>query len=602
MNCGFRNAVVTPLAGRISSPLAPSAGDISDRVAIHFNAYNYDASRQALMGMHVANAAFLAAFARYGTPMRCSGFCAREEDFRAFEKTVRDAAGRPDLPCTRVPPGDHAALARAELLYVPDASVAQFAWTRRRFDQRAYSVCGITHTISDPRAMSSFAELVTAPLQPWDALICTSRAVHKAVETLCEAWTEYLCARLRGRPGRASLRLPVIPLGVDTSAFPERHEAIGVREQWRERLGILPDACTFLFSGRLSYDTKANPTPMYQALEAAAAATGRPVHLIHYGWFATKETEASFKQAARTLCPSISCHFVDGSGPGGGPHSGIWYAADVFTSLADNIQESFGLTPLEAMASGLPVVVSDWDGYRDTVRRGEDGFTIPTMTPPASMGGDLARFFEAGLLDHSSYVGNASLATSVDTAACARAYRSLIENEALRHRMGEAGQRRARAEYDWKAIISRYRELWAELACARLDRENTEIVPVPSGGTPNPMRPDPFTFFEGFATRSIRRDDLIAKTVPDLVSSYERRAGLRINGHGVVAIGIEASRRALLELVAVRQPCTVASLLEQVPRGRHPLAVRTLAWLAKIGLISIAGHNHMDENHPEPGA
>ena len=34
--------------------------------------------------------------------------------------------------------------------------------------------------------------------------------------------------------------------------------------------------------------------------------------------------------------------------------------------------------PVEAMASGLPVIVSDWDGYKETVRDGVDGFRIPT--------------------------------------------------------------------------------------------------------------------------------------------------------------------------------------------------------------------------------
>ena len=38
---------------------------------------------------------------------------------------------------------------------------------------------------------------------------------------------------------------------------------------------------------------------------------------------------------------------------------------DIFVSLSDNIQETFGLTPLEGMASGLPVVATDWNGYRD---------------------------------------------------------------------------------------------------------------------------------------------------------------------------------------------------------------------------------------------
>jgi len=39
-----------------------------------------------------------------------------------------------------------------------------------------------------------------------------------------------------------------------------------------------------------------------------------------------------------------------------------WQAAGVFIALSDKIQETLGLTPLEAMAEGLPVIVSDWDG------------------------------------------------------------------------------------------------------------------------------------------------------------------------------------------------------------------------------------------------
>ena len=57
---------------------------------------------------------------------------------------------------------------------------------------------------------------------------------------------------------------------------------------------------------------------------------------------------------------------------------GVWQAADVFTSLSDSIQETFGLVILEAMASGLPVVASDWDGYRDLVIDGVTGFLVPT--------------------------------------------------------------------------------------------------------------------------------------------------------------------------------------------------------------------------------
>ena len=58
-----------------------------------------------------------------------------------------------------------------------------------------------------------------------------------------------------------------------------------------------------------------------------------------------------------------------------------WAAADIFLSLVDNPQETFGLAPVEAMAAGVPVVVSDWDGYRYTVSDGVEGFRISTLSP-----------------------------------------------------------------------------------------------------------------------------------------------------------------------------------------------------------------------------
>ena len=56
---------------------------------------------------------------------------------------------------------------------------------------------------------------------------------------------------------------------------------------------------------------------------------------------------------------------MDGRVPG--VSQTAYAAADIFVSLSDNIQETFGLTPVEAMAAGLPVVASDWDGYRETI-------------------------------------------------------------------------------------------------------------------------------------------------------------------------------------------------------------------------------------------
>ncbi len=287
----------------------------------------------------------------------------------------------------------------------------------------------------------------------------------------------------------------MIPLGVDGDAF-----VFSADE--RAALGIEADDLALLFLGRLSFHAKANPFPMYLELERAAA--GRRVHLIQAGWFAHAGIERVFREAAARFCPSVRAVFVDGRDPD--QCNRVWAAADVFTTLADNIQETFGLAPLEAMAAGLPVVVSDWDGYRETVREGVDGFRIPTLTPAPPLGTDLANRFETGADSYDSYCGGVSLVSAVDVAACAQAYSALFADRDLPMKMGACGRERVRDLFDWRVIIPQYQELWRDLAeCRRADpeREPTSVPKV------NPARPDPFAAFASYPTRQLSGTDTV---------------------------------------------------------------------------------------------
>ncbi len=138
----------------------------------------------------------------------------------------------------------------------------------------------------------------------------------------------------------------------------------------------MPDEVAVLFAGRLTFHAKAHPLPMLLGLERARAASGQAVALVVFGQFPNDAIAAAFREEAALFAPSVRLVVLDGADPANGPRA--WAAADVFTSLSDNIQETFGLTPVEAMAAGLPCVVSDWDGYKDTVRDGVDGFRVPT--------------------------------------------------------------------------------------------------------------------------------------------------------------------------------------------------------------------------------
>ena len=145
-----------------------------------------------------------------------------------------------------------------------------------------------------------------------------------------------------------------------------------------------------------------------------------------------------------------------------------WAAADLFLSLVDNPQETFGLAPVEAMAAGLPVVVSDWDGYRYTVSDGVEGFRIPTLMPSkAQQGEELALQHDLGILSYQDYVGAVAQHVAVDTEAAAVAIVRLAESPSLRQRMGDAGRTTVSQRFDWSVVASQHYQLYTELSQMR---------------------------------------------------------------------------------------------------------------------------------------
>lgn len=452
--------------------------------AIRFVPNGYQTTPDAIVGRQVANRGFLQGLIRYGGLTTLYGYLPhyvpQKADFgTTFEQLAHDLGAT--MPVHIIESHRLDQLAEVGGLALCDPNLVASARRRSLVGHRAYALTGLTHTLADDSAMAMIADLATAPVQLWDALVCISRAAAAMVDEMLRAEE----ARLAERRGAATRfprpLLPVIPLGVDAAHFTPREKW---RTVWRERLGIGTEEVAALYVGRISRHGKAHPLPMLTALGRAARLQSQSLHLILAGWWLHPPEEAIWREQAAVLCPEVRLHLLDGRDEA--VRREIWSAADIFTLLADNIQETFGQAPIEAMAAGLPVVVTDWCGWRDLVRHGVDGMLVPTLMAPPGEGLEAALRFATQNIYYGAWLTLTARLTAVDIGAATEAFRALAADPALRQRMGAAGQTRVREAFDWAAIIPQYQALWQEQQAIRLAAPAIEIpMPDPRHMDPN---------------------------------------------------------------------------------------------------------------------
>lgn len=551
--------------------------------AVYYRSEGYSTQGKRLLGRQSAGESFLKSLMKYGSADALYCYTDSQAEFDDFQHFAQTWLPQPK-PQHWLPSERPALLAKAGTLYKPDSVLAPLAWQRRFGNQRAYSLCGITHTIASKGVMQAIGELAIAPLQPWDALICTSETVRIAVERILGTWIEYLGQRLGAKATPALPQLPVIPLGVECDRFTHGESAREPRQRLRQKLGIADDDIVVLFVGRLIFYGKAHPTPMYLALERAAQqAPDKKIHLIQAGWFEDDREPKQFEQGARLFCPSVNSIVLDGRQPE--IRADVWSASDIFISLSDNIQETFGLTPIEAMASGLPVVVSAWDGYRESVRHEVDGFQVPTLMPPPGAGLDLAADFQADTLNYSTYMGHAAMASAVDVEACAAALVKLIETPELRQTLGENGRQRAETVYDWKHVIGAYERLWAELADLR--SEAAMSAPCRSPQPPSPLCDDPFRVFGHYPTATLGPDTRLGLGAMATAEPLAQVRSLWMNQFGTSRRVPDDVVDKVLEAIAERESMTVAEVLARHDLVPPALLLRALGHAIKFDILKV---------------
>ena len=234
----------------------------------------------------------------------------------------------------------------------------------------------------------------------------------------------------------------------------------------RRALALPDDAVVIRVLGRLSPHSKMDMFPLRDAISACFQDSSRSkVHVVAAGWC---DDGATYPQSLASAFAAHGVALTVAQRPSEESKRSLYRSADVFVSLSDNPQETFGLTLLEAQAAGLPCVVTDYDGYRDVVADGVTGYLIPTFgvadTATLDVMSTLLHRDELHLL--------LSQSTALDAEALRAALAALFHDAGLRLRMGEAGIERVRSGFLWRHCVSRHLELWHELwlaECPRID-------------------------------------------------------------------------------------------------------------------------------------
>jgi D-inositol-3-phosphate glycosyltransferase len=425
---------------------------------------------------------------------------------------------------------------------------------------------------------AAFLRLLLEDMRPYDSLICASTAARDAIRTIITSIADSVRERT-GADISFKGRLDVVPFGVRTDLFRPR-DKIDTRNQF----GLPRDAFIILWVGRLSERDKADLLPLLRVFRRLVERNKRRELLLV---LAGSELDPGVQSAqledyARVLGIADRIRILT-SIPPTYRHL-IFATADIFVSPADNIGESFGLTPIEAMATGIPQVVSAWDGYRDTVRHGETGFLIPTCWTKCDENWE--RFgvaFENEMLD----LFLISQTVVIDLDELEKHLQLLIDRPALRARMAQASRKRAVAEYDWPVIIGRLKELWTdqEKQCQSILNATKEWR------TRHYTDPRFFDYFKGYAATILSGNEVLT-----LTREYERVAygGEPLPYYFAKKWGFNKTLFLaiirLLERATERKSRKTISQVRDALVGRFEagLILRHIMWLLKYGYLRLS--------------
>lgn len=321
-------------------------------------------------------------------------------------------------------------------------------YLRQIMQRPSWPIVGMTHDLSHPIFFNALLLAQVSGIRAGDAIVCCSSAAKSALERLSSH-----ARRLANLPTER-LVFPVIPHGIDPATCRKSD-----RTDARRMLSISGEARVFLYFGRIGRGSKADLEGLIGAFSTCQLPES--ACLLIAGGIGSRGDAAYLEELKRqSIELGLQDRILFLPNPDVDRKHWLYSSADAFVSPANSFQESFGLALLEAMAYSLPILASDWNGYRDIVEDGKTGYLVGT-----SMAGEITQrlielpFCEAARL-HDMLAEN----VSIDFDDFSTRMEQLAGNGGLCERLGRAGFDRVHRNFTLDGMIRRYCVLWSELA------------------------------------------------------------------------------------------------------------------------------------------
>lgn len=417
-----------------------------------------------------------------------------------------------------------------------------------------------THIVAEYESWASLRRVLDAPEVAFDSVQCIS---HSLRDALVSSLNSLGC-------DTPPFRLDVIPRPVNIERF--RPPTLGEKLESRRALRIPDSANVAIFLSRVGPHSKADLYPLVQAFARSSGPNdwlvigGGPTSDTAYARVKDWLAEAGVLDRARLL----------GSCPQEEVPQRLW-TGDFFVLPCDNPSEGLGIAPVEAMACGLPALVSDWDGMREAVRNGHNGYLVPTYWAPGSS--RIAEF--SPFNPHLSECLLLSQCVVVDQEVLEQRMRLLFRDEALRERLGIAARESAaafRPEVIGEKLIRTFSE---QLAAAGSERDASKTARKAAAcrlGLPSNYD----RILKAQATRSLSASDVL-----ELAPSGREVLEGRREFPTYFEVGLLSPPRAMqsaLECLA-DGPRELREVAETIKSDRSEDSIFTVALLLKRGFV-----------------